>query len=118
MHNIKTNFDKILEVLKSISKNNVDKAGNFPKVGKKPKFSDLEIISLNLMSEYLSIDSEWNVIHSAPNLFTASLAHSAGSPSTSPTGELLDDGTARTGERWLRQVYSRGKRYESSSESR
>ena len=58
MHNIKTNFDKILEVLKSISQNNVDKAGNFPKVGKKPKFSDLEIISLNLTSEYLSIDSE------------------------------------------------------------
>ena len=58
MHNIKTNFDKILEVLKSISQNNVDKAGNFPKVGKKPKFSDLEVISLNLTSEYLSIDSE------------------------------------------------------------
>lgn len=58
MHDIKTNFDKILEVLKSILHNKVDPAGNFPKVGKKPKFSDLEVISLNLTSEYLSIDSE------------------------------------------------------------
>lgn len=38
--------------------NKVDHAGNFPKVGKKPKFSDLEVISLNLTSEYLSINSE------------------------------------------------------------
>ena len=58
MHDIKTNFDKILEVLKSILQNNVDGSGNFPRVGKKPKFSDLEVISLNLTSEYLSIDSE------------------------------------------------------------
>ena len=58
MHDIKTNFDKILEVLKSILQNNVDQSGNFPRVGKKPKFSDLEVISLNLTSEYLSIDSE------------------------------------------------------------
>ena len=58
MHDIKTNFDKILEVLTSILKNKVDTMGNFPKVGKKPKFSDLEVISLNLTSEYLSIDSE------------------------------------------------------------
>ena len=58
MHDIKTNFDKILEVLKSILQNKVDHTGNFPKVGKKPKFSDLEVISLHLTSEYLSIDSE------------------------------------------------------------
>ena len=58
MHDLKTNFDKILEVLKSILQSEVDSSGNFPKVGKKPKFSDLEVISLNLTSEYLSIDSE------------------------------------------------------------
>lgn len=58
MHDIKTNFDKILEVLKSILKNKVNKSGNFPWVGKKPKFSDLEAISLYLTSEYLSIESE------------------------------------------------------------
>ena len=58
MHDLKTNFDKILEVLKSILQNEVDSSYNFPKVGKKPKFSDLELISLNLTSEYLSIDSE------------------------------------------------------------
>lgn len=44
MHDIKTNFDKILEVLKSKLKNKVDTTGNFPKVGKKPKSSDLKVI--------------------------------------------------------------------------
>lgn len=53
MHDIKTNFNKILEVLKSVLKNKVDSTGNFPKVGKKAKFLDLEVISLNLTSEYL-----------------------------------------------------------------
>lgn len=32
MHRIKTNFDKILEILKSMTKNKVDTAGNFAKV--------------------------------------------------------------------------------------
>ncbi len=32
MHDIKTNFDKILEVLKSILKDSVNSLGNFPKV--------------------------------------------------------------------------------------
>ena len=50
MHNIKTNFDKILEILKSVSQHDVDKIGNLPKVSKKPKFSDLEVISLNFTS--------------------------------------------------------------------
>jgi len=39
MHNIKTNFDKILEVLKSPLKDSVDNLGNFPKVDRKPMFS-------------------------------------------------------------------------------
>ncbi len=58
MHDVKMNFDKILEVLKSILQNNFDQSGNFSRGGKKPKFSDLEVISFNLISEYLSIDSE------------------------------------------------------------
>jgi hypothetical protein len=31
---------------------------NFKKVGRKPQFSDLEVIGLNIVAEYLSIDSE------------------------------------------------------------
>ncbi len=58
MHDIKTNFDKILEVLKSVLQDQIDLNGNFHKVGAKPKFSDIELISFNLTIEYLSIDNE------------------------------------------------------------
>lgn len=58
MHNIKHNFDKILETIKSMSIKYFDENGNVKRPGPKPKFSDLEVISLNLTSEYMSIDSE------------------------------------------------------------
>jgi hypothetical protein len=58
MHNIKGNFDKIYQAIKSLQLKDFDLEGNVKKVGRKPKFSDLEVISLNLVAEYLSIDSE------------------------------------------------------------
>jgi hypothetical protein len=58
MHNIKGNFDKIFQTIKSFNLNDFDANGNVPKVGRKPQFSDLEVISLNLAAEYMSIDSE------------------------------------------------------------
>ena len=58
MHNIKDNFDKILQTIKSFSINDFDGSGNINRPGPKPKFTDLEIISLSLTSEYMSIDSE------------------------------------------------------------
>ena len=58
MHNIKTNFDKILNICKLHSAELVDDFGNVPRSGTKPKFSDLEIIALSMTSEALSIDSE------------------------------------------------------------
>lgn len=58
MHNLKTNFDKILNICKLHSKGLVDEFGNIPRSGTKPKFSDLEIIALSMTSEALSIDSE------------------------------------------------------------
>jgi len=39
-------------------KNHVTKEGNFLKYGRKPKFSDIDIITLSLVSEALGIDSE------------------------------------------------------------
>lgn len=56
MRDIKANFDKILEALKSLLQNEVDLEGNFSKISKKPKFSDLELV--NLTSEYLSIGNK------------------------------------------------------------
>lgn len=58
MHNIKTNFDKILQTIKSLELNDFDAEGNLFRTGPKPKLSDLEVISLNLTAEYMSIDSE------------------------------------------------------------
>ena len=58
MHNLYANFVKILDVCKSFSENLVNEHGNVPRPGVVPKFSDLEVIALNLTAENMSIDSE------------------------------------------------------------
>lgn len=58
MHNLKTNFDKILNICRLHSDGLVNEFGNIPRSGTKPRFSDLEVISLSMVSEALSIDSE------------------------------------------------------------
>jgi hypothetical protein len=58
MHNIKTNYDKIMEIAKKYLYPILDQRGNIPKAGKRPKFPDLSIISLAITSEALGIDSE------------------------------------------------------------
>ena len=58
MHNIKTNFDKILEVIKEIIGDQTDSNGNYLRRGTRPRFSDSEVIALSLTSECLGIDSE------------------------------------------------------------
>src|SRR5271156_3610062 len=58
MHNIKTNFDKILGVIKDILADEISEKGNYKRRGTKPKFSDIEVMALNLSAECLGIDSE------------------------------------------------------------
>lgn len=58
MHNIKTNFDKILAVLKDIVSDEVNGKGNYKRRGTVPRFSDIEVMALSLTAECLSIDSE------------------------------------------------------------
>ena len=58
MHNIKSNFDKIHQTIKSLDLDFFDERGNVPKPGNTPQFSDLEVISLSLTAEYMSLDSE------------------------------------------------------------
>ena len=58
MHNIKTNFDKILGVLKDILGEQINEKGNYIRRGSVPKFSDIEVIAMSLTAECLSIDSE------------------------------------------------------------
>jgi len=58
MHNIKTNFDKIIEVIKEIIEEEINEKGNYVRRGSVPRFSDIEVIALSLTSECLGIDSE------------------------------------------------------------
>lgn len=58
MHNIKANFDKIIVIAKKFLKQDLNEHGNIPRVGKKPKFSDLSVITLALTGEAMGIDSE------------------------------------------------------------
>ncbi|MEJ7673862.1 MAG: IS982 family transposase [Chitinophagaceae bacterium] len=58
MHNIKTNFDKILVVIKDILGDEINEKGNYLRPGTRPRFSDIEVIALSFTAECLSIDSE------------------------------------------------------------
>lgn len=53
MNDFKANYDKILEVLRIITKKE-----SFLTQIRKPKLKDIELIAMNLTAEYLSIDSE------------------------------------------------------------
>ena len=58
MHNIKSNFDKIYQTIKSLNLDFFNKDGNISRPGISPQFSDIEVLSLVLTAEYMSLDSE------------------------------------------------------------
>ena len=58
MHNLKTNFDKILDITKSFFQGSLNADGNFYYYPNKPKMSDSEIIAMSLLCETIGIDSE------------------------------------------------------------
>ena len=58
MHNLTGNFHKILTIVKEKLNKSFDEHGNVKRKGPKPKFSDAEVIALNLTAECLMIDSE------------------------------------------------------------
>ena len=61
MNNFKANYDKILEVLHSEIKRE-----QFIKQKRKPQLKDIELIAMNLTSEYMSIDSECQLFRVIP----------------------------------------------------
>lgn len=61
MHNFKANYEKILKVLKQISKENL-----LPYQRRKPVLADIEVISINLTAEYPGIDSECDLFRKLP----------------------------------------------------
>ena len=58
MHNLKTNFDKIFDLSKSMFAGQLNSDDNFGFYPRKPKMSDLEIVTLACVAECISIDSE------------------------------------------------------------
>jgi len=58
MHNLTANFRKMLDICNKLGKNFTNEKGNISSRGVVPKFSDLEVVALNLTAEALSIDSE------------------------------------------------------------
>ena len=63
MHNFRANYDKILEVLKSLDL----ESENFLFQIRKPRLSDLKLVPLNMTSEYMSIDSEYQLFRILPS---------------------------------------------------
>lgn len=61
MNNFHANYNKILNVLKIIT----DKE-QFLRQNRKPKLKDIELIAINLTSEYMSIDSECQLFRVLP----------------------------------------------------
>jgi hypothetical protein len=76
MHNLKSNFDKFLNITKSFYQGSIDADGNYYFYPRKPKMSDCEIITLSVVGEAIGIDSENYLfgkiksdhIHDFPNL--------------------------------------------------
>ncbi len=58
MHNLATNFDKILEISKLALAEYLLPNGNFFAYRHLPKLSDIEVVALPITSEALGIDSE------------------------------------------------------------
>lgn len=57
IHNLYAIFAKNLNICKQVAGNIVDELGNVPRRGVVPKFSDLEIVALNMTSETIGINT-------------------------------------------------------------
>tara|TARA_R110002049_G_C9029967_1_gene551968 strand:- start:21 stop:929 length:909 start_codon:yes stop_codon:yes gene_type:complete len=66
MHDLKTNFDKILPIVKLTLADELNACGNLHRYPNKPNLPDTHIMTLSLLQEALSIDSEhwfWSKLH-------------------------------------------------------
>ncbi|HIP33915.1 MAG TPA: IS982 family transposase [Bacteroidia bacterium] len=61
MSDFKANYNKILEVLQTITK-----IENFLNQKRKPKLKDIELMAMNLTAEYMGIDSECQLFRTIP----------------------------------------------------
>ena len=71
MNNLNANYERILEVLRKISKEQL-----LAYQRRKPKLSDLELISLSLTAELMSIDSENDLFRHLPKSLSSKIERS------------------------------------------
>jgi Transposase DDE domain len=71
MNNLNANYERILEVLQKISKDQL-----LAYQRRKPKMSDLELISLGLTSEFMGIDSENDLFRKLPKAISTKIDRS------------------------------------------
>ena len=71
MNNFTANYNKILKVLKSITKKE-----NFLTQIREPKLKDIELLAMNLTSEYMSIDSECQLFRIIPEVLSSKIERS------------------------------------------
>lgn len=71
MNNLNADYERILEVLRKISKDQL-----LPYQRRKPKLSDLELISLSLTAEFMGIDSENDLFRKLPELICTKIERS------------------------------------------
>ena len=68
MHNLYAIFAKLLNICKQVAGNLVNESGNVPRRGVVPKFSDLEIVALNMTSEIVGIAVSHSCLQSCRNI--------------------------------------------------
>lgn len=71
MNNFRANYRKILKTLRQ-----VENKMNFLNQIRKPKLSDIELIAIDLTSEYMSIDSEYQLFRTLPNYLISKIERS------------------------------------------
>lgn len=59
MHNLYAIFAKILEICKQFGKKLVNEKGNLQRTCVVPRFSDIEVITLNMTAESIGIDCDF-----------------------------------------------------------
>jgi len=71
MNSFKPNYDKILEILQSITEKE-----SFLTQNRTPKLKDIELIAMNLTAEYMGIDSECQLFRDIPEVLYSKIERS------------------------------------------
>ncbi len=86
MNNLSANYERILEVLRKISK---DQLLSYQR--RQPKLSDLGLVSLSLTAEFMGIDSENDLFRKLPKLLLAKIERSVYNRGRRKLGDYINN---------------------------